>query len=273
MTQTTRWESDYIPSLFFFETEIHDISYGAHLHDTLEIGWSLSDNLGLSYRGRSYDMRYGDAVIISAGEPHGSNLNGSGPVKFASLHISSAMIRDMFVGNLLDPEKIIDMPIVKLIDSSSALSLYHEVRNTLPYTMSSSEQFQFISDLLSRFSKVRDMRNNISIEPHIHPAIKYIKSIIDDAYTRQINFSRLATEVDLHERYLIALFKSATGLPPHQYQIALRVERGRQLLERDLSLSEVAAETGFSDQSHFNRHFKRCYGVPPGTFRNSIHAF
>ena len=65
------------------------------------------------------------------------------------------------------------------------------------------------------------------------------------------------------------LFQRATGLPPHQFVIARRVERARQLLQAgtDLSLAEVAACTGFSDQSQFTHHYKRVVGVTPGQFR------
>ena len=64
-------------------------------------------------------------------------------------------------------------------------------------------------------------------------------------------------------------FKAATGMPPHEYLIARRVERARQFLQggRDLSLAEVAAQAGFRDQSQFSRHFKRLVGVTPGRFR------
>ena len=64
-------------------------------------------------------------------------------------------------------------------------------------------------------------------------------------------------------------FKATTGLPPHQYVIARRVERSKQLLHAgtDLSLAEVAACAGFSDQSQFSQHFKRLVGVTPGQFR------
>ena len=63
-------------------------------------------------------------------------------------------------------------------------------------------------------------------------------------------------------------FKAATGLPPHQYVIARRVERAKQLLQGgDFTLAEVAARAGFSDQSQFCRHFKRLVGVTPGQFR------
>jgi AraC family transcriptional regulator len=64
-------------------------------------------------------------------------------------------------------------------------------------------------------------------------------------------------------------FKRATGLPPPQYLILRRVERAQQLLQGggDLSLAEVAADAGFSDQGQFSRRFKRIVGVTPGRFR------
>jgi AraC-like DNA-binding protein len=51
--------------------------------------------------------------------------------------------------------------------------------------------------------------------------------------------------------------------------LARRVERAKQLLQAgtDLSLAEVAAHAGFSDQSQFSRHFKRLVGATPGQFR------
>ena len=64
-------------------------------------------------------------------------------------------------------------------------------------------------------------------------------------------------------------FKAATGLPPHRYVVARRVERAKQLLQGDgdVSLAEVAARAGFSDQSQFCQHFKLLVGVTPGQFR------
>jgi hypothetical protein len=69
---------------------------------------------------------------------------------------------------------------------------------------------------------------------------------------------------------LISLFKLSTGTTPHQFQIAMRVELARALLEEQLPLCEVAARAGFADQSHLNRHFRRRYGFTPGVFREAV---
>jgi AraC family transcriptional regulator len=80
---------------------------------------------------------------------------------------------------------------------------------------------------------------------------------------------QMAAAARLSPYHFARQFKAATGLPPHQYVIARRVERTKQLLQGgdDFSLAEVAARAGFSDQSQFTHHFKRLVGVTPGQFR------
>ena len=83
---------------------------------------------------------------------------------------------------------------------------------------------------------------------------------------------QMAAIARLSPNYFAWQFKRATGLPPHQYVIARRVERARQLLQTgsDFSLAEVAAHAGFSDQSQFSHHFTRLIGVTPGQFRTRV---
>ena len=79
----------------------------------------------------------------------------------------------------------------------------------------------------------------------------------------------LAAVVHLSPYHFARRFKESTGLPPHRYIIARRIERAKQLLrgEEELTLAQVAARTGFWDQGHFTRHFKRLVGVTPRWFR------
>src|SRR5262249_7491931 len=82
---------------------------------------------------------------------------------------------------------------------------------------------------------------------------------------------QLATVARLSPYHFARQFRAATGLPPHQYVIARRVERAKQLLQTgsDFSLAEVAAHAGFSDQSQFSHPFTRIVGAPRGQFRMS----
>jgi AraC-like DNA-binding protein len=75
--------------------------------------------------------------------------------------------------------------------------------------------------------------------------------------------------VHAHPTHLVRAFSGAYGIPPHQYLMSRRVERARRLLLEGRAPGEVAVETGFYDQSHLNRHFKRLVGVAPGRYRLS----
>ena len=55
-------------------------------------------------------------------------------------------------------------------------------------------------------------------------------------------------------------------MPPHAYQIQLRILRAKQLLAEGVRPSEVASLAGFCDQSLLNRHFRRIAGTTPGRY-------
>jgi AraC family transcriptional regulator len=101
----------------------------------------------------------------------------------------------------------------------------------------------------------------------LQKVIEYIMENLEGSPTLE----QMAGLVQLSPYHFARQFKAATGLPPHQFLITRRVERAQQLLRgrRRLSLTEVAIDVGFSDQSQLSFHFKRIVGVTPGQFRIS----
>jgi AraC family transcriptional regulator len=99
----------------------------------------------------------------------------------------------------------------------------------------------------------------------LRAVVEYIEGHIEAGPT----LGQMAAVAHLSPHHFARQFKAATGLPPHQYVIARRIERAKQLLRRrgGLDLATVAARVGFADEGHFARHFKRLVGVTPGRFR------
>jgi AraC family transcriptional regulator len=99
----------------------------------------------------------------------------------------------------------------------------------------------------------------------LRAVVQFIEEHLDGGPTLE----RMSAVARLSPYHFARQFRKATGLPPYQYVILLRVERAKQLLQGDstLSLAEVAAHAGFSDQSQFSRHFKRLVGITPRQFR------
>jgi AraC family transcriptional regulator len=99
--------------------------------------------------------------------------------------------------------------------------------------------------------------------------LRVVLEFIEEHLEAGLTLEQVAAAAQLSVYHFSRQFKAATGLPPHQYVIARCIERAKELLQAgtDLALAEVAAHAGFSDQSHFSRHFKRLIGVTPGRFR------
>jgi transcriptional regulator GlxA family with amidase domain len=96
---------------------------------------------------------------------------------------------------------------------------------------------------------------------------EYIEAHLNDT----VELVELAAIAGLSIFHFARQFKQSAGVTPHYYLIRSRIERARELLAgTDLSLSEIAFATGFSDQSHLTRHFRQMIGMTPGQFRWSL---
>jgi AraC-like DNA-binding protein len=78
-----------------------------------------------------------------------------------------------------------------------------------------------------------------------------------------MDLDTLAKRAGLSRFEALRAFKKRYGLPPHAYQLCLRINHARRLLLEGAPAADVAARCGFADQSHFTRHFKRLNGITP----------
>jgi len=84
----------------------------------------------------------------------------------------------------------------------------------------------------------------------------------------EFSLGRLAEQAGMSEFHFNRLFKRATGLPPSQYQIKLRIEAARRLLrETKGSVISIANEIGYSNPSHFAQLFRKETGLSPSDYR------
>lgn len=85
-----------------------------------------------------------------------------------------------------------------------------------------------------------------------------------------VGLAELAREAGLSRSHFARAFRTTTGLPPHKWLLARRIELAQDLLKNmTLPLDEVAIRCGFTDQSHFTRVFSRMMHVSPGDWRRS----
>ncbi|MEP7213464.1 MAG: AraC family transcriptional regulator [Acidobacteriota bacterium] len=84
--------------------------------------------------------------------------------------------------------------------------------------------------------------------------------------SENVTLDDLAKVAYLSPFHLLRVFGKKTGLPPHAYQTQVRIHKAKRLLRHDSTIAQVALATGFFDQAHFSKQFKRYVGITPGQF-------
>lgn len=133
----------------------------------------------------------------------------------------------------------------------------------------------FLADSLARAAAVHILRTFLRFQtpkpPPIAPptAVLRVVALMRSRLAESISLEEMARVAALSPFHFARQFKAATGHPPHDYHIRLRVDRAQELLRtrgREWTLAAIASECGFVDQSHFSRHFKRVVGITPGEY-------
>ena len=98
----------------------------------------------------------------------------------------------------------------------------------------------------------------------LRQAIEYINTHLGE----NLSLVAIATKLGMSQYYFCRLFKRSTGITPHQYLIQQRVERAKQLLKQpELTVTHVAIECGFANQSHLAKQLRQHTGLTPKQFR------
>uniref|UniRef100_UPI00241D475F helix-turn-helix domain-containing protein n=2 Tax=Idiomarina TaxID=135575 RepID=UPI00241D475F len=104
----------------------------------------------------------------------------------------------------------------------------------------------------------------------IKRAREYIDDVIaaDSSLPVNITLDELAVISDYSKWQITRDFRSLYGTTPYRYVTLKRLQKAKALIERGMPLSQASFSSGFADQSHMTRHFKKCFGTTPKIWAN-----
>ena len=101
----------------------------------------------------------------------------------------------------------------------------------------------------------------------LYRRIVQAKLFIDSNYAERIDAGEIADEACYSKFHFIRTFKSIYGRTPHQYLTHVRIERAKELLEQEVSVTEACFAVGFDSLGSFTSLFKRRAGVTPSEYQ------
>ncbi len=119
---------------------------------------------------------------------------------------------------------------------------------------------EIFSSLVGRYS---ERREDWPLSGDEVGPVRRVCEYLHDCCHENVSIETLAGIAGFSPFHLCRVFERAVGVPPHVYQLDVRLTRAADLLAAGKKIVAVAMETGFCDQSHFHKAFKRKFGVTP----------
>jgi AraC family transcriptional regulator len=231
----------------------------AHSHELAFFSFLLNGSYSEKYGGKSFAHR---PMTLSWHRPSVSHKDevGAGGAHFFNVEIQAPYLEKLQQGLKLPDD--FHSEANQLI--WSACRLYHEFKN---WQIGSELIAEGITLELLGYSSQRQRLTSRRPPTWLRRVIE----ILNDEFTENFTVESLAKQVDVHPVHLAVAFRKFQRQTIGEYLRQRRLARATQMLfDRGIPLAVIAASTGFFDQSHFTRVFKRHLGLTPAVFRKNL---
>jgi len=172
----------------------------------------------------------------------------------------------VLTGDVSFPEPVIADPAL----ARSFVALHRALERPASRLEGDERLAEWLNAIMQRSSAIRPSRS--ALTPRDDRALRLACDYLGDHPARNVGLDELAAAAGIGKFRLIRLFRERIGLPPHALHLAHRIRTARRLLEQGQAIADVAAGTGFADQSHLHRHFHRTLGLTPAAYQRRFHA-
>ena len=251
-----------IGSFVFVEHDYPELAARAsHSHPWLHLTLVRQGYYRRSLRGRGATYKAGSLVFLRTNDPH---TDAYAPGSMCLHVVIPPDLEHRLTGDFGTQGAAEGIP--SSLGIRASIALHREFRH--PDRDSPLIVEAVLFDLVSRHLDMIHERS--SARPRW---LGLLLDYLDDTVEQQWSLHDMAAEIGVHPVHLCRTFSRHFDCTLGAYIRRLRVLRGWQLLTiGDATLAEVAAQSGFADQSHFTRAFKEHFGITPGRYRRHVSA-
>jgi AraC-like DNA-binding protein len=261
------WRTPLLPGADLLTAEYHDHEFTPHWHDAYTIPVIVAGAEGYRYLGSNYVAEAGSVPIINPGELHTGAKAIEAGWRYRVFYAPVDFVHELAgeVAGQPQPLPWFEPGVIRDPDLARRLAHAHRLLEADADPLAAeAAMLDALSTLLVRYSRSQSTPQRCAADD---TRVVIMKEHLTDDLTTPVQLAELASRVGLSPFHAARLFTQTTGLPPHAWRNQVRLQRSLAPLRAGVSVTEVAAVTGFADQSHFTRHFRRVFGVPPGRWQ------
>ncbi|WP_434360963.1 AraC family transcriptional regulator [Parasalinivibrio latis] len=240
--------------------------YEAHSHDEFSFGMIEQGSAEYRNRHKIHRIGNGDMVTINPGDVHSCNPD-KGTWSYNMLFVDAKELGDV-QRDVLQQTCLDYVPFnADVSENPLTFSRFQSLLNALGDESSRLQAQACVYDFVESCWGVVPTygRNNFE---SVDPGIGRIKEKLLDEIDNAHQLEDLAKEAGMSRYQLLRAFKNEYGLPPYAFLIDERIKRAKVMLKTGQTISDVALQLGFSDQAHFQRHFKKKLAVTPRYYQS-----
>ena len=229
-----------------------------HLHEELTITAIKKGSLNLIFNDTSFEILPNEIGIINNNIPHSATINKPSKDGYV-LYLQKEYLKNLDFNFSSAYELIKNKNIYKSFIKLCECLL--DIKVSL--IEKEEELYLFCLAFFSFEQKEKNFKEESTLAMNI-------KKYLDKNYLEEFILEDLAKKFDLSVVHLIRVFKKEFGLPIHSYILNKKVHMAKELLSSNMSVSLIAQNSGFFDQSHLNRSFKRIFQITPKEYQKHI---
>ncbi|MGP4046360.1 AraC family transcriptional regulator [Streptomyces sp. 2A115] len=245
-----------------FHARFTEYAYPMHVHDA----WTLLivDDGAVRYDldRHEHGTPHDTVSLLPPHVPHNGSSATPDGFRKRVIYLDATQLDESLIGPAVDGPDLVD-PVLR-----RRVGLLHTALEHPGDELEAASRLALIGERLRGHLRPRLLDRLPDDRPGPARGVAHsLRELLDARLVQGLALDEAAQLVHAHPAHLVRAFSGTFGIAPHQYLMSRRVDRARRLLLDGHPPSEVAAATGFYDQSHLTRHFKRLVGVAPGRYR------
>jgi AraC-like DNA-binding protein len=245
-----------------FHAHIEGWSYPKHAHDSWTVLILDKGAISFSMEKRDRAVVGGLVTLIPPGVVHDGRPAPGLPDGFhkRNLYLDETFLPPGLTGRAVDRTNLDDAPLRRTV------SAIHHGLLRRDHPMHAEERLALAADRIAEH-----LRSGAPAEPpRLHRGrADQLRDLLDLHATEPYLLRDAAAELGAPVSSLVRDFRGRFDVTPHAYLVGRRIEHARRLLLAGVAPAEAAVLSGFHDQAHLTRHFRRHVATTPGRYARS----